>query len=318
MRRITLVAVLFCVLLAVVGTGQAAAKSLERVVLHPRFDVVGSASFVDADGRYTFLGAPLGATSVRGTLIDELTGSRSAIPLQPPTPGCGLNETGPEIQGPWLIGGACFPQNNPGPPGPASVELYRLSAATWHIFQFTIPFCAILGTDCTVGPAGAKWVQVTESCYHCTTRVQFVNLASGQVVDQPTTGPKTVLDLNSSTLTHRLCSPVRAPRHTTVTFYGKFAVVGNATNERPNYLERCGSPLHKRIWSGTALGNSQELLSYVANSERLQGITLPGLRRFVVALPKKFPVGFTGFALSSRTLYANDQTVWSTRAPLPR
>ena len=71
-------------------------------------------------------------------------------------------------------------------------------------------------------------------------------------------------------------------------------------------------------WSFTPLGNSHELLSYVANSERLQGITLPGLRRFIVALPKKFPVGSTGFALSSRTLYANDQTVWSTRAPLPR
>ena len=109
------------------------------------------------------------------------------------------------------------------------------------------------------------------------------------------------------------------PRDSTLTFYGKFALIGSTRPDPPSYLERCGTTLHMRLPPAAAIfGNSHELLQY-PTSNHLDGITLPSLKHFQVAFPTRFVREGTGFALSSHHLYAdeNNGMLWTASLPLP-
>jgi hypothetical protein len=314
--RLRLVAQIPLVVAALLAAapGQAAMKSkaMKPIVLHPQFHQAGVTSLVETDGRYVFL-ARYTAQGPAWAVTDEQTGRR--VTVAPGQTDCvnGGSAT-PMFGGPWLLISGCA-----NPLAPVTADLYSLAGGTSQTVDFNVKYCSLSAAQCSFGPVGAEWLQTAETCYHCPTQYQFVNLHTEKLRGPPITDTKTILDLNSPTLTRRLCTPVTVPNVGTVTFFGSFAVVGDPYSPHPGYLKRCGSRLHLRLTTGSVLGNLHELLWYTLTGQ-LDGITLPGLKPFVVDLPRVFPLGMTGFELSSRTLYAyeNNGQLWTAPAPLPR
>ncbi len=248
------------------------------------------------DGRYVFLSDAFSTTGP-GMLIDELTGARFTLSQ----PGCSAVGFG----GPWLL----FNCGNPS-------MLYRLATKTWE---------TVANPDAGYPIAvGTYWIEyVYNPCAgmeHCEPQQvdEFQNLQTGRPAGSFRLGPTTVLDLNSRTLTSRLCSPVRVPRGGEVmSFYGRFAVVlaaGPAGRAVP-YLERCGSRLHQRLAAIPVTGTSRMLIW--TSPGQLSGLLLPSLRRFVIPLPGSLPGDETQFVLASRTLYAdsNNGALWTAQLP---
>jgi hypothetical protein len=283
-----------------------------------------------SSGRYLFLwtlarpgregGTPLGARS--GVVVDTASGART--PLTFPA-GCSPGAMG----GPWLAFGCSAGAGQPVPPA----ELYDLTSGRWQALPVNsaIDFCTY-EQRCTLSPAaiGTQWVEwsVSVACEHCEPFAWFQNLSNGALDKFPgwTAGGTVIPDLDSPSLAARLCKPLHAPPPefpsvesvpNSLTFYGRFAVVGAGTvpnASKPSYFERCGSRRRHPIASPPVVGSPRFMMWPTSPKFRkLEGVFLPSLRQFVSAPPPRmgFPVQM---ALASRHLYLLDSTgrLWST------
>jgi hypothetical protein len=168
---------------------------------------------------------------------------------------------------------------------------------------------------CGATAAGADWVGYQHAGYHELTESGYQNLQTGAISAAPKLTPTTRLDLNSPTLTAKICPPLRQGPDTGLTFYGQFAVeqhfLGHGASTES--LVRCGSKLHIRLRSpldvfGSAprvIGSASALI-WLAGAHLLGGISLPNLVRFAIRTPSLFNDEETSFTLSWKTLYASD------------
>jgi hypothetical protein len=179
---------------------------------------------------------------------------------------------------------------------------------------------------------------------HCSSSPEFQNLHTGTVRDKDPTGGSTILDLNSPSLSQRLCSPLRVPRYYDIFSGfgpgsmvpdGKFAIALGTDNSGIGliYLERCGAHLHRLLTKAPYTGppppwaaNGTSVVWQSARNE-LAGVFLPSLRRFTIRLPAAaLPTGcqapdlrtcFTEIALTAKHLYLLDagDGLWTAKSP---
>ena len=217
------------------------------VVLHLKFRRTGSAEQVLVGRGYVFLDSTT-PTFFGGTLIDERTGQRTTIAR----PGCVPGFFG----GPWLLF-EC------GTPRTTQLALYRPAARTWRLVNWNPNTLgspdavgaywieSVLGADCS-GPQGD----------HCDSvpHYAFTRIGTGAqgTVDWVPDGD-IVPGLDSPSLAHKLCSPLRVPHVSfptdvgdavlpgTVTMFGQFAIAsgtswGPMPRSRPKIASSAATP----------------------------------------------------------------------------
>jgi hypothetical protein len=285
--------------------GPAAAHRASKVRglrLHFRSLGIGSAQ---ADGMYVVLAHGYPGPNVTLTLLNEETGTERPLPQTDPCTAVSV------FGGPWLFGGGCAGVN-----GVLTIPLYSLASGETRLVAINDSACTpqnAYGGGCNERNVGSDWVQFEITAYHEGTQVLFQNLQTGTIRSSPKLTEATQLDLNSPTLTSRICPPLRQGPNTELTFYGRFAVdsryLGHGTGTQ--FLVRCGSKLHLRLPS-PGFGDSSALM-WAAGAHLLKGIALPSLIRFEIRTPPVFDAQETSFALSSKTLYAQDnqQHLWA-------
>jgi hypothetical protein len=244
-----------------------------------------------------------------GTLIDQATGTR--IRLSAP-PGCDND----------LFGGGYL--------------LYACNASSPDAF---ILHNAITATDTPLSPPGAPvalgrdWVRVehpVDQMEYSPTIVQFQNLRTGVVrADPERSGGHTIANLDTRGLTETLCEPIRIPPSWdphfgpivgSLSLYGPIAISSSVANTNANYvfttrLQRCGSPATQIIdREGTSLVANRQVVLWQSAPDQLAGFLLPSEQPIQVNLPRKLHTdGLTlQMALSNRTLYLNERSVWAT------
>ena len=333
------------VLGGVLGVGSASARP---VSVHLSFRSAGEVWSVSATARYVFIEKSVGR-DVGGTLLDEATGRRTMVVR----PGCRYS-AGPVSGSSWLVFDCNATPNTTSTPAP---ELYSMVSGSWH---GVTPSRAIAdpcapnysqpgGCDehSNPGAAGRNWLEYSVgNCpgVHCSSRPEFQNLQSGVVRGKDPTGGSSILDLNSPSLSRRLCSPLRVPRYYdifsgfgpgAVVPDGKFAIALGTDNSGIGliYLERCATHLHRLLTEAPYTDPpppwAANSTSVVWQSERneLAGVFLPSLRRFTIRLPAAalpsgcqapdFRTCFTEIALTARHLYLLNTSggLWTSKSP---
>jgi hypothetical protein len=290
------------------------------VTLHPKFRLLGRAPFLLSDGRYLFVARSMPSeTTQRGVLVDEQTSRHVTISgtcEQRTIIGTTILTTPsgtPFFGRPWLLSGWCSTAS-----GQYLIYLWSLASGAPRTIVFNDRFCTLLGADCNVTAVGRDWVRVSESCYHCALKHVFQNLHTGALRGDPRTSPTRLLDLDSPTLIRKVCSPLRAPPEGTLTFVGKYVLAASTSSPQPAFLERCGSRRRIPVGTGSPLATVRELLWFPPSGlSTMEGIYLSNLHRFKVRIPAFLADGFTGFVLTNRNLYAeqNNGNIWA--APRP-
>jgi hypothetical protein len=303
-------------------------------VLHLKFRRAGTAGEVLVGRGYVFLGSAVNG-AFGGTLIDEHTGKHSSIAR----PGCIAEFFG----GPWLLF-EC------GTPTVTQLALYRPATRSWRVVSWNAD---ALGSPDAVG---AYWIESAtyQSCPDRCDNVPhhaFTRIATGA---QGTVGwvpdGNIVPGLDSPSLVHKLCSPLRVPNSWfptgfgpallpgTVTMFGQFAIASGTTSgadgeiEGLDRLERCHSKLRRPIVtstpvvagaqpSRTPVGDPHAIV-WPSKPQQLTGLFLPSLKEFTVPIPAQLGrVQATTGALdqvflASRTLYLlNGTQLWAAAAP---
>jgi hypothetical protein len=157
--------------------------------------------------------------------------------------------------------------SNSSPP----IMLYQLaSPGRWRAVNPAPEIASVCPPDssCTAIAVGAQWIEYdllncAPDDEHCTNNYVFQSLDNSRVEGDPSRpGGTEYPDLNSPTLAHKLCSPLRVPTTWTtvketgsIAFYLKFAVEVGSTSSAygapaGSYHARCGSPLHEQLQSG--------------------------------------------------------------------
>jgi len=237
-------------------------------------------------------------------------------------------------------------------------ELYNLSSGQLERFtpdpsitQWCLDNVDYGGT-CNAMAVGAQWIEFDESCYHCSDRFVFQNLATGRLVSDPTTRT-TIPNLDGSTLSYKLCKPLRLARSavrgippdaTLLRFEGRLAIAQSEPQGPPqttrSYVEHCCSKLKRRIgYAGQWVRGLPP--RFPANARAIiwqppplirgsrcpcfarppRGVFLPSLQPFTVELPSSItsvsPNGAFELSLDERSLYVLDgnQNLWSAPAP---
>jgi hypothetical protein len=189
----------------------------------------------------------------------------------------------------------------------------------------------------------------------------FQNIQTGELRQEPS-DRTTLVDLNAPNLTRTVCPPLSVPTAAqpsysppgpgSLLFYGSLVLtVGTYAANTPDgedtevYLERCGEHLHRLVLrasepvpEGNLLpgANTREVVWMSPSLHPrpfLGALTLPGLRRFTIRLPKRFigggcsPPWYTScvseIALTERRLYlltapsSNRPQLWAAPIPLP-
>jgi hypothetical protein len=313
-------------------------KRPSALVLHPKWRVLAPSGVerVLVSGRYVFIGKATGS----GVVSDEQTGKR--VVLTPPA-GCDFDFSSAALGGSSVVA-TC----NPPPPGPRYLyELYSIPNGTWTPFTPNVTQMFAFNAACETGnptvvgcsasytAIGAHWIEFQITCgYHCgPTTFGFQNIETGQVDDQPPDwkpGGTEMPDLNSATLTRKLCKPLRVPRGFsdptaagtmpgTIVLDGPFAVAQQWSTDNlylSTYLERCASGLRKSIdpngWPIAA--NARAVIWMKGYSDpTLDGLFLRTLRRFTLTRPPTTSLA----ALSAKHLYAvtPDGRLYAAAAP---
>lgn len=316
-----LVALIAMLPFAIVGAGAAEPSRVSNLQL--RFKVVFRARLSSycarpdlfTGGRYALVTWEPAATrcASRLELFDDTSGSHSFISTS-----------------------ACTQANYPGGRPVADVEafgppwvllecgqrekLYNIVTRRWRAFSRD----GACDTNCTLPPLiGARWVEVyfqdEGSCgdgvhYSCgPLESRFINIRTG-LVRGASTGPHTILDLNSPKLVVPICEPVRLTPYAGAARLGRYVVVQASTG---SYVQRCGSArkipvLPAGVSSrGTVLINPHGVLVQMVDSSSLdwsgsfEGIRVPSMHRFVTTAPAD--TRNPKFALNSRKLYVADQ-----------
>lgn len=340
LRTLAAVGVLFAFVGASVAVGlPASARSPSALAstlkLRPTFHRVGvlpRGGQLLTSSRYVYLPHTVGAGS-SGTVLDEQTKHRTAIS----EPGCWPALFG----GSWLLF-SCYPA--------PVVRLYSPVTEAWRMIRIkAVGYPQAVGSD---------WIDFLNvpACAdpnHCDNAPvhEFQSINTGKVViAYPGTGVgmpfgTTIPDLNSRSLGHKLCSPLRAPTEVTsqgtirgqLTLYDRFLLVESSDGRSTGtYLERCGSRLHRLITNSpfpdSALAEAAvktatnpHVILWATGPQQLSGLFLPSLRPFTIRVPATVgPVmALTGNVaqafLTSRTLYLlNGTQLWSTPSPSSR
>jgi hypothetical protein len=300
-----LAAVLCSIALLVPVSAQASGSPSGSTPLHLRFRIVArNVSTLSSSGDYIGY-ARLDEFGDAEPLValDDRTGARTLVG------GCGMSALG----SPWVafdcISGGFF-------------QLFDIRTRTWHYVRCD-RLCDANSPWLGGVIVGARWLGLQidphapcgdgehNSCGPTT--YLFYNIASGRS-RTPRVGPTTIVDLDSPTLTRRLCAPLAEPTSPPgtppfppdVTFYGRFALLEAQTGI---YLQRCGSrlnvPLVTAGYAGQLVGNQQAVAFCPASSAPGSGIFLPSLRRFMFTLPRG-TYSCWAAALGPRHLYILD------------
>ena len=321
------------------GRPSLAARGSGAEVRQPRFRRAGTVGQVLIGQGYVFLGSATNGF-LGGTLINERTGKRTEIVR----PDCVAEFFG----GPWLL----FECGNP---TVTQVALYRLTTRTWRLVKWNGDR---LGYPEAVG---AYWIEslLDPGCpdTHCDNvpSYWFTRIATGRqatVAWHP--GGNIVPGLDSPSLAHKLCAPLRVPTvwvdigegevplPGTLSMLGSFAIASGTT--RPGaqapavqwhtYVERCHSKLRRLIIESTFVTAGPEpsrapigdphAIVWPSQPQQLTGLFLPSLQKFTMTVPASIgrvqgtvgPVDQT--FLASRTLYVlNGTQLWAAPAPTP-
>ena len=220
-----------------------------------------------SDGRYTLLtgvnlrGAPI--------ILDEQTGERDAVRLRR---GCRVLAGSVLLLGHgWLLANCSA----------ARIDLFSLATHRWRSVRVPLA-CQRADEGCVPADVGVDWIAYDVEEVRQGDVLLFQNIATGQVRSDPT-GPHTLPDLDAPTLARSVCAPLRVPPHGSLRLDGGFAVASLTARV---VLERCGSSLHLTLTGGQPVSAAPgALLWLLAPTGRLQGITLPGLRRFTLSPP---------------------------------
>jgi hypothetical protein len=293
-----------------VCSGTAFGHAGSVALLHPvwRTTLAGGRQLVVDDGRYQFWVDSRRHAVV--TVIDERTGRRSIVRRRGCLPVFNPSDFNPEFEdGPWVLfscGTAARPH----------VVLWAITSRRWRavVLPSSIEgYCGAQspppshGSTCEVEPiaAGAYWIHfffipdISPGIHDA-----YDSISTGKVRLDPTTAT-TSLDLNSESLTRRICSPLHNPTginpltgmryYAPLYFFGSFALVGS-----PGYLrlDRCGSRTSTRLGLPTRVSKSvnpygvptfhlaPHAIVWQANLRSLQAVLLPSLRRVSLVLPR--------------------------------
>jgi hypothetical protein len=315
------------------------------LVLHPRWHVVApsGAERVVVSGRYVFIGKATGS----GVVIDEQTGKRIAPTLPA---GCYFDSgNSPALGGSWLVATCNLP-----PPGPR-YELYSIPTQRWTPLSPNPQQLYAFNQDCAAGDpqcsasytaVGTRWMEFQITCgYHCgPTSFAFLNIQSGQVYGRPpdwTPGGTEIPDLNSPTLTRKLCEPLTVPRGFsdqdsgpvpgTIAFYGQFAVALDWYQSSGGYvdqryvLEHCGTDLYQVLLNSVpsgfpfAISSNAVIWPGLHFDKTLHGVFLPSRQQFKITnLPLPVDTSVQQLVLTRRTLYAleGSSRLYAAAAPI--
>jgi hypothetical protein len=344
-RRIPLATVVALLALCAVVAAPASAKS--KAVRAPRsvsvlklkFAHLRGASFIAGSGDVFVSGGVYPAGT--GVLIDGSTGHRATIS----EPGCT-----PQFLGGRSLLFSCGPvtptykiydiPTRQTRPLTLSPEINQVNACGHNPGQED--------SACIPDGIGSHWVSIQDYCFEHCNRDLFQNLQTGAVTSDIASRTRS-LDLNSPTLTVRLCNPVTDPAipapgagenefsREPVTLDGRFSIVGEtpsfAGTGNP-FLEECGTHLHESLpyhyddhqygpkFSDLAV-NAHAII-WQSGLFELSGVMLPSRHRFRVSVPARvdpFAGSSTGsivnMALTARTLYVfAGNGLWT--APAPR
>lgn len=311
-------------------------RSHRPPVLSPRFRYVANGALLWTGSRYA-VSSPLVSPTTPATLVDDQTGRRMTIGRASCIPLLGSEP----LDLPWLMFG-CSPSNEL-----SRWQLYSPATGQW-LSVSPNPSVMCSGA-CTWGllAAGRYWLEFQQatcanggSNYHSCTAVNvFQNIQTGEVRQDPSDA-STLVDLDAPNLTRTVCTPLSAAVGS-LSFYGSFAlstVINNQFDEWV-YLERCGTHLHRLVAYATGGGvlvaaDTHEVVwAQPASARVLTGLTLPGLQRFTIRLPRRLlgssckgpqgsgVCGIASFGLTNHRLYivtvSQREQVWAAPIPLP-
>lgn len=284
--------------------------------------LASGAPAVFTNGRYVFVRRSIrvGQGARSGIVIDEQNGSRSSVSFPS---GCFPATIG----GPWLA----FSCQSP------AAELYGLASRQWQPLAANPRLAdrCNFSSECSIGPVaiGTRWIQWSwgGGCEHCTASYDFQNLHTGQLGTLPAWQPegRLIPNLDARRLARKLCHSLRVPLDVgandrnvgPLTFYGPF-VVGQATAPYgypvTAYVQGCGSSRRYPLSTGGDMpGANQHAVVWRSSSRQILGLSLPSLRRFVIPVPAELGYPAVQVTVSSRHLYALDDTgrLWSSPAP---
>jgi hypothetical protein len=227
---------------------------------------------------------------------------------------------------------------------PASQRWWLYSPATGQWRAVSPSPGVMCSGDCDWGldAAGRTWLAFSQTTcpdpnYHspCSAVYVFQNVQTGEVRQDPSNG-SAMVDLNAPNPTRTVCTPLHGSP--LLIFRGNFAlsaVYDNNLNEKV-YLERCGTRLHRLLWSRPASQSgaepsldAHEVVWIAHPGPFLTGLTLPGLQRFTIRVPER-PLRdpscaslagcIGGVALTNERLYivtGPHSQVWAASLPLP-
>lgn len=305
----------------------------EAIVLHPNWSSIGYASSVVTAGNDVFINnpdypgvgnqpSPPFEPSSGGVLINEQTGKLTHVPRAD----CFAIALS---TGRWVLF-ECYGSST------VNYQLYSIPDRTWR------PVAAPARAN--PDAIGADWIEyfVVDSGTYV-----FQNIETGtlRTLSAWRPGGTTIPDLNSPSLTQRLCSPLRVPADWTpyaqwsaypdneklhagsVTVDGRFAVLEGTSRPTSTgavteyaYVERCGSRVRKPT-SQEFVANAHAIIAPGGGSDpTLTGWLLPSLTPVTIPAPGYSQGVFgdeTSIALSSHSLYLWDSVDDALIAPSP-
>lgn len=328
------------------------ATATARVGLHVRFrTVIGSGvRYVGVGNGYVFAQEAAGTSGYAGLLIDDRTGAARRVP----NPGGTCTPMG--IGGGELLFSCGTLLSADLTTGQAVVKLYSISRGTWRSLMGPGLPCDVNDVRCIVNAVrvGAHWIEYdnTSCSVHCggpPDQYRYANLRTGELRTDPT-GGSTIANVDSPSLSQRVCAPVRVP--TVPDAYvndsgsqplpGSLTVLGgivlSAGGAEQFRLRRCESKQAIRIDATrdptfqppTFVGKpgwclapfcgpaaNQHTVIWDASPTRLNGRFLPSLKAFSIAVPDSAG-GLAEVLLTSRQLYVLDRNghLWRGRAPV--
>jgi hypothetical protein len=304
-----------CLLVGAVAVTAASARPWLKFRVHfTALPYVG----VSTNGPYTLFD-----TTVQGevgVVLDELTGKRTTVwlPADCPEP----DSDNLMLGGGWLLEDCTS----------SRVDLYSLAGNFWRpvpIAPSCVNFRQGPGSSCTPYAVGADWIDYDESSTRFGDQSVFQNIASGTLRRDPA-NRRTLADLSSPTLAHRVCPPLRVPAEgSMIGLRGRFVL---AVNGRGVVVERCGSRFHLALpfldgslidtWSAS---DARAIVEDGALPGVLNGIFVPSMQRFSVSARIPLRVRDASIELASdRHLYllippttatSQERVMW---APLPQ
>lgn len=271
-----------------------------------------------------------GPSAPLGVLINQTTGARTILPARPGA--CSPRAMG----GPWLLFG-CNTSTN-------FLQLYSFVEGRWRLEpQASLP--PLVSAEPI--QVGSRWIEWREEIceqpeyVYCSSSADFQNIATGKLdrsVGRPADFRRTVPDLNSRTLSRRLCRPLEVPwayvpGHAeyvkalgSIILYGRFGISAgtDSSGTQEVFLERCGSTLHlplgpidgQPVGDPTLTVGDSQVIVWQAGPQSLGEIGLPALSRRILRLPAEVD-GAVQLAISQRTLYLLDQKLQLWTAVLP-